>query len=45
VGAIAAECVSSCPPGWPVIVPGQRVSEEVANCEKFEFLRVVDSEI
>jgi arginine decarboxylase len=44
VGAIAAECVSSCPPGWPVIVPGQRVSEEVANCEKFEFLRVVDSE-
>jgi arginine/lysine/ornithine decarboxylase len=44
LGAVAAECVSSCPPGWPSIVPGQKVSEEVANCEEFEFLRVVDSE-
>jgi len=45
LGAIAAECVSSCPPGWPSIVPGQKVSEENANCEEFEFLRVVDSEL
>ena len=26
IGQIAAECLAPCPPGWPVLVPGQRIA-------------------
>lgn len=29
LGKISAECVSPCPPGIPVLIPGQRITEEV----------------
>jgi lysine decarboxylase len=25
IGAVAAECLAPCPPGWPILVPGQRI--------------------
>jgi len=41
VGRIAAECVAPCPPGSPVVVPGQRVTEAALNFCKLPALRVV----
>ena len=29
LGKIAAECVCPCPPGIPVLIPGQKITEEV----------------
>jgi arginine decarboxylase len=41
VGRIAAECVATCPPGNPVVVPGQRISATALECCKLPVLRVV----
>jgi arginine decarboxylase len=41
VGRIAQECVAPCPPGVPIIVPGQRVHKEVMNIESFKALRTL----
>jgi arginine/lysine/ornithine decarboxylase len=41
VGRIAAECVAPCPPGNPVVVPGQRVTAAALDFCKLPVLRVV----
>jgi arginine decarboxylase len=42
VGRIAAECLAPCPPGNPVLIPGQRVTAEVLSlCGSKSELRVV----
>jgi arginine decarboxylase len=41
VGRIAAECVATCPPGNPVVVPGQRISATALEFCKLPVLRVV----
>lgn len=41
VGRIAAECVAPCPPGNPVVVPGQRVTELALEFCKLPVLRVL----
>lgn len=43
IGRIAAECVAPCPPGSPVIVPGQRISAAAMQFCKLPELRVVVS--
>jgi arginine decarboxylase len=41
IGMVAAQCVAPCPPGWPVVIPGQIIgAEDVKNLSQ-EFLRVV----
>jgi arginine decarboxylase len=41
-GRIAGECVAPCPPGTPVIIPGQRVTKEILSvCGTKSHLRVV----
>ncbi|HEY9869812.1 MAG TPA: hypothetical protein V6D08_11650, partial [Candidatus Obscuribacterales bacterium] len=40
-GRIAAELIAPCPPGVPVIVPGQRVPSEVVEFANLAKLRVV----
>jgi lysine decarboxylase len=40
-GRIAAEAIAPCPPGVPVIVPGQRVPSEVVEFANLAKLRVV----
>jgi arginine/lysine/ornithine decarboxylase len=29
LGRIAAQCLSPCPPGIPILIPGQKITEEV----------------
>jgi arginine/lysine/ornithine decarboxylase len=41
LGRIAAECVAPCPPGNPVLVPGQRVTARALEFCKLPVLRVV----
>jgi arginine decarboxylase len=41
VGRVAAECVAPCPPGNPVLVPGQRVTARALEFCKLPVLRVV----
>ncbi len=40
-GKIAAEIVAPCPPGIPVIVPGQRIPAEIVEFASIQKLRVV----
>lgn len=41
VGRIAARSVSSCPPGVPVVIPGEKITENIKNiCEKSGNLRI-----
>jgi arginine/lysine/ornithine decarboxylase len=45
-GRIAAECFAPCPPGLPVIIPGQRITKEsLSLCGKPEFKVVIESSI
>jgi arginine/lysine/ornithine decarboxylase len=41
IGRIAAECVAPCPPGNPVVVPGQRITAAALDFCKLPVLRVV----
>lgn len=41
IGRIAAESVAPCPPGIPVLAPGQRVQPHVLELADLKFLRVV----
>lgn len=41
IGRIAAECVAPCPPGSPVVVPGQRITAAALEFCKLPNLRVV----
>ena len=41
IGRIAAECIAPCPPGNPVIVPGQRITATAMDFCKLPVLRVV----
>jgi arginine/lysine/ornithine decarboxylase len=41
IGMVAAECVAPCPPGWPVVVPGQIIGEEDVKNLNLSSLRVV----
>jgi arginine/lysine/ornithine decarboxylase len=29
LGRVAAQCLSPCPPGIPILIPGQKITEEV----------------
>lgn len=40
-GKIAAEVVAPCPPGIPIVVPGQRIPAEIAEFANRQKLRVV----
>jgi len=40
-GRIAAELVAPCPPGVPVVVPGQRIPAEIVEFANLQKLRVV----
>lgn len=40
-GMIAAECIAPCPPGIPVVVPGQRISEQSLRLVEPRQLKVV----
>lgn len=41
VGQIASTCLAPCPPGWPVILPGQRIDESSLHQHKFQSIKVV----
>lgn len=41
IGQISAECLAPCPPGWPILVPGQRITEEILNVKDIDSVRVV----
>jgi len=41
IGQIAAECVAPCPPGWPVLIPGQRIEADTLRWHDFKSIRVV----
>jgi len=41
IGMISGECVAPCPPGWPVVVPGQIIGAEDVKNLSLDFLRVV----
>ncbi len=41
LGKISAECLAPCPPGWTILVPGQRISEEILAFESIKSVRVV----
>ncbi len=43
VGQIAAECLAPCPPGWPITVPGQRISSDLLRWHNFQSINVVVS--
>jgi lysine decarboxylase len=43
VGQISAECRAPCPPGWPVLIPGQRIGEEVMQLEDVDLIRIIKS--
>ena len=46
VGRISADCFAPCPPGTPVLVPGQRITHEVVSfCRKPLYRVVVESSI
>lgn len=45
VGRIAAECVAPCPPGIPVLIPGQRVHKEVMNLPNLRSVKVLQTQI
>ena len=46
IGRIAADCIAPCPPGTPVVVPGQRITHEVASvCRRPLYRVVVESSI
>lgn len=41
-GRIASDCVAPCPPGTPVLCPGQRVPDDIADLlPEYRWLRVV----
>lgn len=41
VGEISAQCLAPCPPGWPVIVPGQRIEADHMRWQNPRSIRVV----
>jgi arginine decarboxylase len=41
IGLVAAECVAPCPPGWPLLVPGQMIGEQDVKNLHLDSLRVV----
>jgi arginine decarboxylase len=41
IGSIAAQCLAPCPPGWPVLVPGQRITADCLQHIKDQSIRVV----
>jgi arginine/lysine/ornithine decarboxylase len=41
IGQISAECRAPCPPGWPILVPGQRIGSEILQFKSVESIRVV----
>ncbi len=43
VGKISAECLAPCPPGWTLLVPGQRITEEILSFENIKFVRILES--
>jgi len=40
-GQISAECRAPCPPGWPLLIPGQRIGEEVMQLEDVDLIRII----
>jgi len=40
IGQISAECRAPCPPGWPVLVPGQHIGEELLQFKSVESIRI-----
>lgn len=41
IGKISAECLAPCPPGWPILVPGQRISQNLLNFKNIKSVRVL----
>jgi arginine decarboxylase len=41
VGKISAECLAPCPPGWPILVPGQLITEEILNFKNIKSVRII----
>jgi len=41
IGQVSAECRAPCPPGWPVLAPGQRIGEEILQFKNVESIRIV----
>lgn len=41
VGRIAAECLAPCPPGWPILVPGQKIAASQVSSLDVQSVRVV----
>jgi arginine decarboxylase len=41
IGEISAECLAPCPPGWPILVPGQRITDEILHMQHIDSIRVV----
>lgn len=41
LGEISAECIAPCPPGVPVLIPGQLVDEYVLNITGIRSIRVI----
>jgi arginine/lysine/ornithine decarboxylase len=41
VRQISAECLAPCPPGWTILVPGQRITEEILEFKNIKSVRIV----
>lgn len=41
IGEISAECRAPCPPGWPLLVPGQRISKAILQYEGINLIQIV----
>ncbi len=44
IGQISAECLAPCPPGWAILVPGQRITEEILAFENIKSVRIVKTD-
>ncbi|MBC7998839.1 MAG: aminotransferase class I/II-fold pyridoxal phosphate-dependent enzyme [Leptolyngbya sp.] len=42
LGQISAECIAPCPPGVPVVIPGQFIDEYVLNITGIRSIRVIE---
>jgi arginine/lysine/ornithine decarboxylase len=44
VGKVAATCIAPCPPGFPLLLPGQKVEEETIKKIEIDAISVVDDD-
>ncbi len=43
IGEIAADVYAPCPPGWPALVPGQKITEELLSFKNIKSVRIIKS--